>query len=1064
MKKISLILLSFLIGLPLSVMPVLAANTYTAQQVGAHNTAADCWMIINNNVYNLTTFIPTHSGGSFISSRCGLDGTALFNSGPHAAGDLNVLNPLLIGTLITLNLTSVVVTPATPALVTGGTVQLTATPEDQTGATFAGATTTFVSSNSAIATVSNTGLVTGVSQGSATITATSVSGSTSVTGTSVVTVTAPVQIPVLTNVTVSPLTASIIVGATQQLTVATVDQNGTAITSTLTYSSSDPAKATIDNNGLVSAISPGTSTITVTAVNGTTTLSGTATITVTAIPVLTNISITPTSTSIIASSTQQLAVATTDQTAAPIAATLSFASDNTAVATVDNTGLVTGVSAGLATITVSAVNGTTTISGTSAITVTLSPIVAFTANPTSVVITKASALISSTNGKADNNAAVDSVVSTGIIPIQITINNTGGDYPNNLRINALSANSHIQLWAKDSLGDWYDLNVTGWGPSTGFAAPSNFNLITSVYPVSDTTGSYPLNFNLISVNNLAVVATTTATVNVETLAPVDLGSAGNFAILAKTGITEIPTSSIIGNIGASPITGASIIGLNASDVTGTIYTVDTAGPAGSVASSSLLTTAVNDMEAAYTNAAGRTAGTGAFLNVGGGTLTGLTLAPGVYTWGTDVTVPTDLTLAGGPNDVWIFQISGNFNLAAAKHIILTGGATPGNIFWQVAGQAVMGVDSVFNGNILGQTGIDLQTGATLNGRALAQTAVSLDHATVSIPNPAPSTITAFNFSVGSGTIDQTSHTILVNVPAGTDVATLTPTISITGISVTPNSGVAQNFTNPVKYTVTAVDGTILNYLVTVAVLPAPVTSGGGGGGGGYTPVSFCNDVTYGPWKLGTDGIEYRDVISQTPNFCSLTNNQQEARSRITGTTVTPTTPSTPTNPQVLGETKYANGALLKGSNDKIYVIIDNKLVYISSLKELAKYKGAILKVSDSVIANFTANNVSGVTNYINGTLLRNNNKIYVVVNNKLIYIPSLKELAKHKGQILNVDSATINNYLKNNYPNGTLIRATNDKKIYVILEGKKMYIKSLTELQKYKGKILNISASELSNY
>jgi hypothetical protein len=217
--------------------------------------------------------------------------------------------------------------------------------------------------------------------------------------------------------------------------------------------------------------------------------------------------------------------------------------------------------------------------------------------------------------------------------------------------------------------------------------------------------------------------------------PVDLMSAGNFVALSETGITNVPTSAITGNIGTSPITGAAITGLDCSEVTGTIYTVDATGPACKVTDATYLTTAVLDMQAAYTNAAGRPAGVDSFLNVGAGTVTGLTLLPGTYTWGSAVTIPTDLTLDanGDPNAVWIMQIAGTLDMAAGKRVILIGGAQTKNIFWQVAGSVAFGAGSHFEGNILAKTNIALVTGATLNGRALAQTAVTLQSNTLTVP-------------------------------------------------------------------------------------------------------------------------------------------------------------------------------------------------------------------------------------------------------------------------------------------------------------------------------------------
>lgn len=213
---------------------------------------------------------------------------------------------------------------------------------------------------------------------------------------------------------------------------------------------------------------------------------------------------------------------------------------------------------------------------------------------------------------------------------------------------------------------------------------------------------------------------------------VSLGTAGDFVILSKTGITNVPTSVITGNIGTSPITGAAITGLDCVQVTGTIYTVDAAGPACRVADATRLSTAVLDMQAAYTDAAGRAAD---ITELGTGSIGGLTLAPGVYKWSTAVSIPTDVTLAGSATDVWIFQIAGNLTQAAATKVILAHGALAKNIFWQVAGVASFGATAHSEGVILGKTGITSVTGATFNGRLLAQTAVTLQSNTVTQPAP-----------------------------------------------------------------------------------------------------------------------------------------------------------------------------------------------------------------------------------------------------------------------------------------------------------------------------------------
>jgi hypothetical protein len=207
--------------------------------------------------------------------------------------------------------------------------------------------------------------------------------------------------------------------------------------------------------------------------------------------------------------------------------------------------------------------------------------------------------------------------------------------------------------------------------------------------------------------------------------------------LTKTGITDVTPSTITGHVGSSPITGAAI-GVTCVEmaVGSNIYSVDAAGPLPCrITDSVMLTTAVSDMETAYTTATGRTQGVGPFLNVGAGTLTNQTLAPGTYTWGTNVTIPTDLTLTGGPNDTYLFQITGTLDIASAKQILLPNGALPKNIFWQVSGAVTLNSTSHFEGVILGQTKIDLITGATINGRLLAQTAVNLDQNTITQPAP-----------------------------------------------------------------------------------------------------------------------------------------------------------------------------------------------------------------------------------------------------------------------------------------------------------------------------------------
>jgi Ice-binding-like/Bacterial Ig-like domain len=215
-------------------------------------------------------------------------------------------------------------------------------------------------------------------------------------------------------------------------------------------------------------------------------------------------------------------------------------------------------------------------------------------------------------------------------------------------------------------------------------------------------------------------------------AAVSLGAAGRFAILTKSGITDVPPSSINGDAGASPITGAAIHLTCAEMVIGFIYSVNAAGPLPCrITDPTLLTTAVGDMEAAYTDAAGRTLPN--YTNLGAGDIGGLTLAPGLYKWTTGVLISTNVTLSGGADAVWIFQIAGTLTQADATRVILKGGARAKNIFWQASGDVAIRTTAHFEGVILAKKYIALKTGASANGRLLAQTAVTLEKNAVSLP-------------------------------------------------------------------------------------------------------------------------------------------------------------------------------------------------------------------------------------------------------------------------------------------------------------------------------------------
>lgn len=269
--------------------------------------------------------------------------------------------------------------------------------------------------------------------------------------------------------------------------------------------------------------------------------------------------------------------------------------------------------------------------------------------------------------------------------------------------------------------------------------------VPQISGITQNNFTAPVEYIVTAADGSVVKYTVTATVSVDSgPAPgaVNLGTAANYAILASSGVSTIPTSVVTGNVGLSPAARGALTGWSeVSDATDTFSTsIQVVAPfklyaADYVGGTTIvnLTTAVADMGIAYTDAAGRTPTSAQTTNVGAGTLTSLTLTPGVYEWGTSVLIPTDLVLSGNATDVWIFKISGTLTMAAAKNVTLAGGALSKNIFWQVTDAVSIGTGTHFEGNILGKKSITFGNLASINGRLLAQTAVVLDATTVTAP-------------------------------------------------------------------------------------------------------------------------------------------------------------------------------------------------------------------------------------------------------------------------------------------------------------------------------------------
>ena len=211
-----------------------------------------------------------------------------------------------------------------------------------------------------------------------------------------------------------------------------------------------------------------------------------------------------------------------------------------------------------------------------------------------------------------------------------------------------------------------------------------------------------------------------------TQAPVSLGSAANFAVLAGSTVTSTGDSQVTGDLGVSP--GTAVTGFPPGTVNGTIH----AGDPTAAQAIADLTTAIGD-------ASGRSVGP---VTVAGN-LGGQTLAPGLYKSTSSLAISSgNLTLdaQGDANAVFIFQMASTLTTTAGLQVILAGGAQASNIFWQVGSSATLGTNSVFKGTIMADQSITLTTGATLDGRALARIAgVTLQSNTITKPSASTTT-------------------------------------------------------------------------------------------------------------------------------------------------------------------------------------------------------------------------------------------------------------------------------------------------------------------------------------
>lgn len=282
---------------------------------------------------------------------------------------------------------------------------------------------------------------------------------------------------------------------------------------------------------------------------------------------------------------------------------------------------------------------------------------------------------------------------------------------------------------------------------------------------------------------------------------IDLGAADGFAVLAGSAIVDSNPSVIVGNVGLSPAAG-SFIGLTTPEVTGTVYAVDSAGPAGLAGNNPTLVNAAKvSLTAAYTNASNQIP-----ASTIGSELNGAVIHAGVYNsadgeFHNSGTVTLDAQ--GDPNAVFIFNAASTFTTAANSVMVLANSAQACNVYWRIGSSTgTLGTNSIVKGNLLADQSITDAGGSIIEGRLLARiAAVTLNNTHVTVPTcaaaaPAPA-------PAGGVRRDSTITVVktVINDNGKTKMVADFP-LFLNGVPVT--SGVSTNFPAPLggTYTVT----------------------------------------------------------------------------------------------------------------------------------------------------------------------------------------------------------------------------------------------------------------------
>jgi hypothetical protein len=262
-----------------------------------------------------------------------------------------------------------------------------------------------------------------------------------------------------------------------------------------------------------------------------------------------------------------------------------------------------------------------------------------------------------------------------------------------------------------------------YDPSTAIArfSPASALVPGTAYTATISTGAKDVAGNALR-SDIVWSFTTLPTTGM--LAALDLGSAGTYAVLAGATVTNTGQSVLTGDLGVSP--GTAVTGFPPGILIGAMHAGDPASAQ-----------AIADLTKAYNDAAGRTLAPILLA----GNLGGRNLRPGLYKSMSSLEVSSGnlmLDAQGDPNAVFIFQIASTLTLTSGRAVFLSGGAKASNIYWQVGSSATLGTTSVCEGTIMADQSITLNTGATLNGRALARIgAVTLDGNAIVVPVAAP---------------------------------------------------------------------------------------------------------------------------------------------------------------------------------------------------------------------------------------------------------------------------------------------------------------------------------------